>query len=42
MGTAAETLSRALAKLKKSGLIEVRASEITILDRKALAELAES
>ena len=42
IGTTAETLSRALAKLKKSGLIEVRASEITILDRKALAELAES
>ena len=41
IGTVAETLSRALAKMKAAGLIEVRGSEITILDADALADLAE-
>jgi len=42
IGTIAETLSRAFKKLTTSGLIEVKGSEITILDPDGLAELAES
>lgn len=40
IGTIAETLSRALGKMKSDGLIGVRGSEIEILDRGALEELA--
>ncbi|MCD6365380.1 MAG: Crp/Fnr family transcriptional regulator [Planctomycetes bacterium] len=40
IGTIAETLSRALGKLKAQGLIEVNGSEITILDAAALADFA--
>ena len=42
IGTVAETLSRALGKLKSAGLIEVRGAEITILDHDGLEEIAES
>ena len=42
IGTVAETLSRALKKLRDMGLIEVDGSQITILDAEGLAELAES
>ena len=42
IGTIAETLSRALSKLKAMGLIEVNGPEITILDPEGLADLAES
>lgn len=42
IGTVAATLSRAFAKLRASGLVEVRGRQITILDREALARLAES
>lgn len=42
IGTIAETLSRAFKKLTASGLIEVKGSEITILDPDGLADLAES
>ena len=42
IGTVAETLSRALAKLKKDGLIEVRGSRITILQAEGLGNLAQS
>lgn len=42
IGTIAETLSRAFKKLATSGLIEVKGSEITILDPEGLADLAES
>lgn len=41
IGTTPETLSRALGKLKASGIITVRGSSITILNRDALADLAE-
>jgi len=41
IGTVAETLSRALGKLKAEGLIEVRGPDITVLDRRRLGELAE-
>lgn len=41
IGTVAETLSRALKKLQTAGLIEVRGSEIRILDPGGLEELAE-
>jgi len=41
IGTVAETLSRALGKLKASGLIDVDGSKITLLDPDALAELAD-
>ena len=40
LGTVAETLSRALARLKTDGLIGMRGREITILDRKGLDEVA--
>lgn len=42
IGTIAETLSRALGKLKARGLIEVNGSKITILDAEALADLADA
>ena len=42
IGTIAETLSRAFKKLTVSGLIEVKGSQITILDPEGLADLAES
>jgi CRP/FNR family transcriptional regulator len=42
IGTVPETLSRALAKLRKSGLIQVKGSEITICDLEALRDLAEN
>lgn len=41
LGTAAETLSRALAKMKNQGLIRVAGSEITILDSEGLEDLAQ-
>ena len=41
IGTVAETLSRALAKLKSSGLIDVRGSQITILDEAGLRAILE-
>jgi CRP/FNR family transcriptional regulator len=41
IGTVAETLSRALNKLKTDGLIEVRGSKITIVDGEGLQTLAE-
>ena len=42
IGTVAETLSRALARLKDAGLIRVRGREITILDADGLARIAEN
>jgi CRP-like cAMP-binding protein len=42
IGTIAETLSRAFAKLRAAGLIEVDRRQIRILDRKRLRDLAES
>ena len=42
IGTIAETLSRALKKLRSAGLIEVNGAEITILDPDGLADLAET
>lgn len=41
IGTVAETLSRAFSRLKSDGLVDVRGSQITILDFEALADLAE-
>ncbi len=41
IGTVAETLSRAFARLKGDGLIDVRGSQITICDLEALEKLAE-
>ncbi|MFW6062381.1 MAG: Crp/Fnr family transcriptional regulator [Planctomycetota bacterium] len=41
IGTVSETLSRALAKLRKAGLVEVSGGDIQILDPEALEELAE-
>jgi len=41
IGTVAETLSRALAKLKTAGLIEVDGAEITILDPDGLEAMLE-
>ncbi|MFP4355209.1 MAG: Crp/Fnr family transcriptional regulator [Phycisphaerae bacterium] len=40
LGTVSETLSRAFAKLRKQGLIEVNGSQIVILDPDALADAA--
>jgi len=42
IGTVAETLSRALKKLKQKGLIDVRGSHVTILDRDGLRHVAEN
>lgn len=42
IGTIAETLSRAFAKLKKAGLIAVDGRKITLLDPESLTELSES
>ena len=42
IGTVAETLSRALGKLKDAGLIAVRGRQITLLDGERLRELAEN
>ena len=42
IGTIAETLSRALKKLKAAGLIEVNGPEITIVDPDGLADLAQT
>jgi CRP/FNR family transcriptional regulator len=42
LGTVAETLSRALAKLRKSGAIDVQGREITILDADQLEDIAAS
>ena len=42
IGTIAETLSRAFAKLKSSGLIGVQGSTVTILDEKGLRSFSES
>ncbi len=39
LGTVPETLSRAFAKLKDDGLLEMRGSTVTILDVRALASL---
>ncbi|MFA6093127.1 MAG: Crp/Fnr family transcriptional regulator [Elusimicrobiota bacterium] len=41
IGTIAETLSRALAKLKSAGLIDVRGSTFTLKDPAALRKLAD-
>ncbi|MFH2203429.1 MAG: Crp/Fnr family transcriptional regulator [Elusimicrobiota bacterium] len=42
IGTIAETLSRALKKLKAAGLIDVQGAEFTIRDAAALKKLSES
>jgi len=42
IGTVAETLSRALAKLKAAGIVEVEGSRVTILDADALERIAEN
>lgn len=41
LGTVPETLSRSLARLKRDGIIEVRARQIVVLDVGALARLGE-
>jgi CRP/FNR family transcriptional regulator len=41
LGTIPETLSRILSKLQRAGLITIAGSEITILNRQRLVELAE-
>jgi CRP-like cAMP-binding protein len=41
LGTIPETLSRILAKMARNGLIQIRGSQIRILDRPTLTELAE-
>ncbi|MFC1611067.1 Crp/Fnr family transcriptional regulator [Myxococcota bacterium] len=41
IGTVAETLSRALKKLRVDGLIDVQGSKITVLDSRGLRNLAE-
>lgn len=40
LGTIPETLSRILAKMNRQGLIRSRGSQISILDRQGLAEIA--
>jgi CRP-like cAMP-binding protein len=40
LGTVPETLSRALAKLKSDGIIEVDGGTVTVLDVRSLAELS--
>jgi CRP-like cAMP-binding protein len=40
LGTVPETLSRALAKLKADGIIEVDGGTVTVLDVRSLAELS--
>ena len=40
IGTAAETLSRALAKLKSAGLIDIQGAKITILNEAGLRDAA--
>jgi CRP-like cAMP-binding protein len=42
IGTVAETLSRALRKLKQQGLIDVRGSQVTIRDHDRLGHVAEN
>ena len=42
IGTVAETLSRALAKLKAQGLVDIEGSQVTILDAQGLSELAQN
>jgi CRP/FNR family transcriptional regulator len=41
IGAVPETLSRALAKMKKQGVIQVKGSHIRVLDMDALREMAE-
>jgi CRP/FNR family transcriptional regulator len=41
IGTVPETLSRTLAKMKKQGVIQVKGSQIRVLDMDALREMAE-
>lgn len=41
LGTAQETLSRVLKKLKEAGLIEVKANRITLLDLDGLQDLSD-
>lgn len=41
LGTVSETLSRTLRKFQDSGLVQVRGRFVKVLDRQALAELAE-
>ena len=41
LGTIPETLSRILSKLQRAGFIAIKGSEITIVDRQRLLELAE-
>ena len=40
LGTVPETLSRAFAKLKEDGVLEVQGPNVTVLDMRALAELS--
>ncbi len=42
LGTIPETLSRILSKLQRAGFITIKGSEIIIVDRRRLAELAEA
>jgi CRP/FNR family transcriptional regulator len=42
IGTVAETLSRALGKLKAMGLVQVAGSQVTVLDAEGLSELAQN
>ena len=39
LGTVPETLSRAFAKLKDEGILEVHGSRVTVLDVRALASM---